>query len=91
MIEKNILKLSEQPGRSLDRLETKIWSGVEDRLREKSATRTLLSCQAVIFAMALVGSIAAGAHATAVDDPSPGLDVFSTRADLAPSTRLIGH
>jgi hypothetical protein len=91
MIENDILKLSGQSGRALDQLEKDIWLGVEARLRAARDSRTVLSCQAAVLIIALVGSIVAGAHAAAADDPRSGLGVFSTRADLSPSTRLIGH
>jgi len=91
MIERDILRLSEQPGRPLDRMEADIWAGVAARTESRRASRVVLSCQAAVLAIALVGSVAAGTRAAIMDNQAAGLGVFSTRADLSPSTLLIGR
>lgn len=91
MIEADILKLNERSGRPLDRLEADIWAGVDARITSERISKVVLSCQAAVLTLALLSSIAVGTRTAMADNRSMGLDVFSTWADLAPSTRLIGH
>ena len=92
MIEAEIRKLNEQePRRSLDTLEAGIWAGVDARRRANRISRVVFSCQAAVLALALFGSVAAGAQAAMYENLTPGLDVFSIRKDLTPASRLIGH
>jgi hypothetical protein len=72
-------------------LEADIWAGVDARIKASRVFRVVISCQAAVLAMALLGNVVAGTRAAMADYPSPGLGVFSTRADLSPSTRLIGR
>lgn len=91
MIEDDIQRLNDrEPGPSLHRLEADIWSGVAARVEVKRASRAVLSCQAAVLAIALVGGIVI-TDRTAGADRTAGLDVFSIRSDLTPSTRLLGH
>jgi hypothetical protein len=92
MIDAEICKLNEQePGRSLDKLEAGIWAGVDARLRANRISRVVFSCQAAVLAIALFGSVAAGTRAAMDENPAAGLDVFSIRKDLTPTSRLIDH
>ena len=92
MIDEYIHKLNEQgPKRSLERLEADIWLGVEARVKANRISKVVISCQAAVLAIALLSSVAAGTRAAMAENPPVGLDVFSTRADLTPSSRLIGH
>ena len=89
MIERDIVKLNEQePRRSLDMLEADIWAGVAARANAKRTSALVFACQAVVMALALTGSIAAGNRAALSAHKPLELGVFSTRADLAPSTLL---
>lgn len=90
MIEADIHTLNERPSRSLDALEADIWAGVAARIAAKRTSNLVLACQGLVLAIALFGSVATGTRMAVVNDVSQaGLGVFSTRADLAPSTRLI--
>lgn len=89
MIERDITKLNEQePRRSLEMLEADIWAGVAARSNEKRTSTLVFTCQAMVLVLALTGSIAAGNRAALSAHKSLELGVFSTRADLAPSTLL---
>ena len=91
-IESDILKLDEMSrAPSLDRLETDIWVGVAMRAETRKATRLIVSSQAAVMAIALFGSMAAGAFAavSATGTP-PELASFSSRAAFMPSTLLLG-
>jgi hypothetical protein len=92
MIEADIHKLNDQePRRPLNRLEADIWLGVEARLEARRTSRAVLSCQAAVLVIALMGSIVISDRTAVADGDSAGLGVFSIRSDLAPSTRLLGH
>ena len=91
MLEADITKLNQQtPRRSLDGLEADVWEGVAAQESTKRATRVVMACQAVVIAVAVTGSIAAGSRAGGAAHQSAELGVFSLRADLAPSTLLAG-
>lgn len=91
MIEDDILTLSQRHGQPLDRLEADIWVGVDARINARRMSRAVFSCQAAVLAIALMASVSAGTRAAMADNPNPRLGAFSTRADLTPSTRLLGH
>jgi hypothetical protein len=92
MIDDDIRKLAQQQShRSLAGLEVDIWAGVEACARERRFSRVVYSCQAAVMAVVLLTSIAAGTHVASAQNQLSALNVFSTRADLAPSYRLIGH
>ena len=92
MIDDDIRKLAQQQSlRSLAALEADIWSGVDARARENRFSRVVYSCQAAIMAVVLLTSIAAGTRVASAQNQLSALNAFSTRADLAPSYRLIGH
>ena len=92
MIEADIHRLNDQePQKPLDGMEADIWAGVEARIEAKKTSRVVLSCQAAVLAIALVGSVVIGDRAGVADTGGAGLDVFAIRGDLAPSTRLLGH
>ena len=89
MIDYDIAKLTEQePRRSLAMLETDIWAGVAARATAKRTSKLLFACQAVVMTLALTGSIAVGSRTGLSAHQTIELGVFSTRADLAPSTLL---
>jgi hypothetical protein len=77
--------------RSLDGLERDIWAGVEARVMANRQSRLIISAQAAVFAIGIVTSAAAGMHFAAGQDSPSTLNVFSTRADLAPAFRLLGR
>jgi hypothetical protein len=92
MIDDDIRKLAQQQCYpSLAGLEADIWAGVEARTKDRRFSRVVYSCQAAVMAVVLLTSIAAGTHAVSAQNQLSALNVFSTRADLAPSYRLIGH
>jgi len=91
MIENDIVKLTEMSDHPLDQLEVEIWKGVETRIKERHLSRVILSCQAGIFLIAVMGSIMAGTQTGVAFRESSERIALSTRADLAPSTLLIGH
>jgi hypothetical protein len=89
MIENDLVKLNEQePRRSLDMLESDIWAGVAARANAKRTSRLVFTCQAVVMALALTGSIAAGNRTALLAQKPTELGVFSSQAELAPSTLL---
>ena len=91
-IESDIGKLNaRKPNCSLARLEADVWAGVAVRTRTRQAGRLILSCQAALMAIALMGSIAAGAFTAALAaNPPQAFSSFSSRTTLAPSTLLLG-
>jgi len=91
MIENEIAKLSEMSDRSLDQLEADVWKGVDARVREKRISTAVISCQATVFAIAVMVSVVAGTQVGEAMSQSQELVFLSTRADLAPSTLLIGR
>ncbi len=91
MIDNDINKLNQQePRRPLDGLEADIWAGVEARLREQRFSKTVVLCQVAVLAVGLLTSAAAGTQLASAQNQPSAFDVFSMRADLAPSSRLIG-
>lgn len=74
---------------SLDRLERDIWDGVAARAQADRISAVVLGCQAAVLILALIGGAAAGRYA-ATAGTAHELGVFSTKALLAPSTRLLG-
>lgn len=92
MIDEEICQLGKmEPRRSLAGLEADIWAGVEARLAANRRSRVIFSCQAAVLAISIMISAAAGAHFASAPDSSSALNVFSTRADLAPAWRLMGR
>lgn len=92
MIDRDIQRLDELPSkRSLDGLEADIWVGVEARINARKASRLVFSCQAAIVAIALLSGIAAETRTAMAEPLRTGLDAFSIRADLTPSSRLLGR
>ena len=89
MIDNDIAKLNAQEARrSLAMLETDIWAGVAARASARRTSKLVFTCQAVVMALALTGSIAVGSRTGLSAHRSIEFGVFSTRADLAPSTLL---
>jgi hypothetical protein len=91
MVEADIRRLDAQPGRSLDVLEADIWLGVDARIKTRMEWRVLISCQATVLAIALLGSMAIGSQTAVFGGPVAGPGIFSAGADLSPSSRLIGR
>ncbi len=91
-IEAHLRKLSEQDGdRILTGLETDIWAGVAARAKAREASRWIISCQAAVMVVAVIGSAAIGVHfATPPASSSQVLSSFSSRIAFAPSTLLLG-
>ena len=80
------------PDRSLDGLELAIWRGVEvQRTTDRNLVRGLISLQALVGALAVLGGIWGGAVATQAMANTPELGVFSPHMELAPSSRLGGN
>jgi len=91
MFDDDIRKLDQQSHRSLSALEAEIWAGVEARVREHRFSRLVYACQAAVLTLGLLTSVAAGAHIASAQNQQSAFNVFSTRGDLTPSSRLIGH
>ncbi len=90
-LEDEIARLGELDApRSLGTLESDIWRGVAARCHQNRLSRLVLAVQSLVMVVALGASIAVGNRAAIATSESSELGVFSTRADLAPSTRLIG-
>ena len=91
MIENDIRKLDDRVLTCLlDSLEADIWAGVATRTDANRRARLLYSCQTVVLALGLIGSVAAGTLAASSDSPNKLIALAAT-PDLAPSSRLIGH
>ena len=91
MIEADIRKLVERDRNStLDRLERDIWAGVADRARDDRISAVVLTCQAAVIVLALIGGVTIGNYSATTDSQTPELGVFSARTALAPSTLLLG-
>jgi hypothetical protein len=92
MIEDDIATLDRGASkRPLDRLEADIWRGVEARLEQKRAARTVLSCQVVVLAVALFSSVAVGQRIAMNVAPRSVPSVLSIATEFSPSSRLMGY
>ena len=81
--------LSRGPDRRLETLESDVWAGVSVQERSKQWGRRLLALQALVLAVALIGSVLAGQHWRTSHHGTP-LDVFSPQLPLGASTLLTG-
>ena len=77
---------------SYQRLEARVWKGIERVRQARAAAPTLYAARAaaVIGALAL-GVASGGATAAAVAAQSQEVSAFSVKAELAPSTLLDHH
>jgi hypothetical protein len=90
VLEIDLQKLADQlPDHRLENLHADIWAGVAVRERARSLSRRLMASQALVLVCALIGSVAAGMHWSAVG-PADDLGVFSPHSPWAASTRLDG-
>jgi len=87
MIETEILRLIDRDSKvDLSGLESDIWA----RVGNKIATRRLVSWQAVVMALAIVGSATAGSSLGAHGADGHALSALSGVENLAPSSLLFG-
>jgi hypothetical protein len=92
MLEDDIRQLDERAlDCSLDRLETDIWLGVAARARQRQAARRVTSCQGIVLALALLGSVAAGISVARSGAATSTYAVLATGFELMPSNLLLGH
>ena len=92
MLDDDIDALDRQASkRSLDRLEADIWQGVEARIQATRASRTVLSCQVAVLAVALVSSVVAGTRVAMNVVPQPIPHILAVSTELSPTSRLIGY
>ena len=90
MLEDEIRRLAEQPPeRSLDGLETHIWTGVAAREQSAKISRLLIRAQTALLILAVIGSVIAGMRWSSAAQATE-FDVFSTRMELSPVMRLLG-
>ncbi len=76
---------------SLDGLEAAIWAGVALRAQNRTVAKRRVSFQSGVMALAIVGSIALGVHATRVARAIPARALFAFGLELAPSSLLLGN
>jgi hypothetical protein len=92
MLDRDIRALDQQTSRyPLDRLEARIWAEVEARAQSSQRLAIVVSCQAAVLAVGVLGSIAAGQHFAASSPTTDPLGALGSQTDLAPSHRLIGQ
>ena len=92
MLDRDIQALDEQTSQqSLDGLEARIWEEVEARAHSSRRLAIVVSCQAAVLAIGVLGSIAAGQYMAVSSSTTDPLVVLKTQIDLAPSQRLIGR
>ena len=75
---------------TLEGLEAGIWQKVAADEEAVRLRRIVLTCQASVVAMVVVGGIAFSVVAPRGASASPGFDAFSLRGLPAPSTLLLG-
>jgi hypothetical protein len=74
------------------RLEARVWQGIERVRQARAAAPTLLAVRAAAVVGALgLGVASGGATAVAVAAQSQEVSAFSAKAELAPSTLLDHH
>ena len=91
MLEKDLESLRNSlTAPSLEGLEAGIWQKVAADQEGARLRRIVLTCQASVVAMVIVGGIALSGVASRNASASPGFDAFSLRGLPAPSTLLLG-
>mgnify|MGYP000308052930 CR=1 FL=1 len=91
MLEKDLETLKNTlPTPALERLEADIWHKVAADQDAARLRRIVLTCQASVVAMVVVGGLAIGGPAPRDAKASSGFDAFSLRTLPAPSTLLLG-
>lgn len=75
---------------ALEGLESGIWHKVAVDHEAARLRRIVLTCQASVVAMVIVGGIALSSFAPRDANASPGFDAFTLRGLPAPSTLLLG-
>lgn len=75
---------------ALEGLEAGIWHRISVDQEAARARRIVLTCQASLVAMVVIGGIALSGLAPPDATVSPGFDAFSLRSLPAPSTLLLG-
>ena len=75
---------------ALEGLETGIWNRVAADQEAARLRQIVLTCQASVVAMVVVGGIAFSGLTPRDASASPGFDAFSLRGLPAPSTLLLG-
>ncbi len=74
----------------LEGLEAGIWHKVAADQEAARLRRIVLTCQAGVVAIVIMGGFALGSFAPRDANASPGFDAFSLRGVPAPSTLLLG-
>lgn len=75
---------------ALDGLEAGIWHKVAADQETARLRRIVLTCQAGVVAMVVVGGLTLTGFSSRDANASPGFDAFSLRSIPAPSTLLLG-
>lgn len=91
MLEKDLKSLRNSlPTPALEGLAAGIWQKVAADQEAARLRRIVLTCQASVVAMVIVGGLALGGVAPRAASASPDFDAFSLRGLPAPSTLLLG-
>ncbi len=91
MLEKDLETLKDALATpALEGLEAVIWNKVAADQEAVRLRRIVLTCQASVITMVIVGGLAMGGPAPRDDGASSGFDAFSLRSLPAPSTLLLG-
>ncbi len=90
MIDDDLRQLNDRPlERSLQSLESEVWSGLARRAEQRAVARGRLSVQGAVMGLALVVSIAMGLRATRQAEHPAG-PVMAFGLELTPSSLLLG-
>lgn len=91
MVEKGIEALSARDHPNLGSLEADIWQREREVRASQRAGRTLASLQAVVVALSVISSGAAGVALATDRAQAQPVSLFNPGADLAPSSLLFGR
>ncbi len=90
MIQREIEALEARERVDLDALEADVWRRESQVRASQRAGRTLASMQAVVVALSVVSSAAAGVTIATNRAAAEPVSLFNPGADLAPSSLLFG-
>jgi hypothetical protein len=90
MIEQEIAALAARDCADLGGLEADVWRSESQIRTSQRSARTLASLQAVVVAVSIISSAAAGATMATVQAEARPVSLFNPGADLAPSSLLFG-
>ena len=91
MLEKDLEALRNSlPVPALEGLEAGVWHKVAADQDAARLRRIVLTCQASVITMVIVGGLAIGGSPSRGPDASSSFDAFSLRSLPAPSTLLLG-